>query len=490
MTMLGVVGSGVMGAGIAQLAALGGVRTRLHDSSSEALERALERVDRDLTRGAERGHWSTADAATARARLQPADDLDGCALIIEAVPEDLALKHTVLASLPRAAVLATNTSSLSVAEVAAGVPGPERVLGMHFFNPPPRLRLVELVAGAATAPDALELGASVAAAMGCRVLRARDSVGFIVNRCARPFYAEAMQLLEEGVADVATIDRACRLGAGFRMGPFELMDLIGLDTSLAVAKSFFARSFGEPRWRPSQRQAAVVAAGKLGSKTGAGWYEHPYTRPEEPPPGESRRAVSVRGEGAVAAALRARTRAAPDPAPRAAAPVAFDLRAAAERDLAAPALVDVSSASLAATGRPGDVGFVHLPGSGLLELTRLPHSSPALVAGAEDAAAALGLAVSWCEDAPGLIVPRIVCQLVNEACFALGDAVAAREDIDAGLRHGVNHPRGPFEWGERLGWAWVEGVLDGLFADRHDPRYRVAPRLRREAALSRAAAQS
>jgi 3-hydroxybutyryl-CoA dehydrogenase len=467
MTMLGVVGSGVMGAGIAQLGALGGLRTRLYDSSPEALESALERIGRDLARGAERERWTVGEAATAQSLVEPADDLEGCDLIIEAVPEELAVKHAVLSALPRDAVLATNTSSLSVAEIAAGVLEPERVLGMHFFNPPPRLRLVEVVAGPATTPGALALGTSVADAMGCRVLRARDSVGFIVNRCARPYYAEAMQLLEEGVADVATIDRACRLGGGFRMGPFELMDLIGNDTSLAVARMFFARGFGEPRWRPSPRQAALVAAGRLGRKTGAGWHEHPHTPPEpsrDPAP-----------ETSVAATLR-------ELAERG------EPSGAAARSVTAHALVDVSNDSLATAGRLGDVGFVHLPGSPLIELTRLPHSSPALIEEVEIAAAGVGLAVSWCEDAPGLIVARIVCQLVNEACFALGDAVAARDDIDAGMRLGVNHPRGPFEWGERLGWDWVERVLDGLFADRHDPRYRVAPRLRREAALSRAAA--
>jgi 3-hydroxybutyryl-CoA dehydrogenase len=495
---MGVVGTGVMGAGIAQLGALAGIETVLSDASAGAVAAALERIERDLWRGAARGDWAEEEAAAARGRLHPAAtaaDLEGCELIVEAVPEDLELKLRVLAGLPPDAVLATNTSSLSVAAIARGTPSPERVVGMHFFNPPPRMRLVELVPGPDTAPDALALARATAVAMGRRPIVARDSIGFVVNRCARPFYAEALGLIEERIADPARVDRACRAGGPFRMGPFELMDLVGLDTSLAVSRSFSSQSFGEPRWKPSATQARLVAAGHLGRKTGRGWHDYRdgARRPPDPPPppgnGGNGRRLAILGQGPRADALRRRARrhgfeVHGDSAARTL--LTVDLRPAHERAADGPALVPVATSSLAAGGRPGDVGFLVLPPedeAALIELTRLPSSAPSLVEAAEDAAAAMGFATIWADDAPGLVLGRIVCQLVNEACFALGEGVASREDIDAALRDGLNHPRGPLEWGERLGWQFVTDVLDGLWADRHDPRYRVAPLLRRAVAV-------
>ena len=201
--------------------------------------------------------------------------LERCDLIIEAVPEDLELKRRVLAGLPRHAVLATNTSSLSVTEVAAGVPDPERVVGLHFFNPPRKMRLVELIAGARSSAAALATARAAAEAMGKHVIDAPDQAGFLVNRVNRPFSLEGLKLLEEGVADAETIDRVLHLGAGFRLGPFALMDLIGIDVNHAVAESMHRSSYGEPRYRPSPLAARKVAAGALGRKTGEGWFTYP-----------------------------------------------------------------------------------------------------------------------------------------------------------------------------------------------------------------------
>ncbi len=290
--LLGVVGAGTMGAGIAQIAALGGYRTHLHEIDEGALERGLEMLRDGLRRGAERGRWSEGEAAEAEGRIQAGTKLEvlrDCGLVIEAAPEDLELKRDLFRRLAEVcgpdAVLATNTSSLSVTAIASSVPNPDRVVGMHFFNPPPLMKLVEVVAGEASGERALELATDVARGMDRTPIRARDSLGFVANRCVRPFFLEPLRMLAEGVAAHDEIDRIIRMAGGMRMGPFELMDLIGIDVNFAVARSFWEQSFGEPRWRPSPIHERMVAAGRLGRKTGRGFYayeEGKRHRPDDP----------------------------------------------------------------------------------------------------------------------------------------------------------------------------------------------------------------
>jgi 3-hydroxybutyryl-CoA dehydrogenase len=280
-----------MGAGIAQIAALGGYETRLHDPVRTALETGIERLHSALVKGATKGLWSNADAEAASDRVGAAkslDDLGECDLVIEAAPEDLKLKRKLFAALTEACgprtILASNTSSLPVTAIAAGVPHPERVVGMHFFNPPALMRLVEVVATERSSEAVLETTAEVGRGMGRTPIRAKDSPGFIANRLARPFSLESLRMLAEGVADAATIDRVCRLGGGFRMGPFELIDLIGLDVNLSVARSFYSQG-GEPaRWRPSAIQERMVGEGLLGRKGGRGFYEYGDGPHREPDP--------------------------------------------------------------------------------------------------------------------------------------------------------------------------------------------------------------
>jgi 3-hydroxybutyryl-CoA dehydrogenase len=278
---IGVVGAGTMGAGIAQIAALGGYETRLHDPVPAALEKGTARMRVSLTKGAAKGLWSEAEAEDASARAGAAkslDDLCECDLVVEAAPEDLELKRELFATLAETcgatAILATNTSSLPVTDIATGVPAPERVVGMHFFNPPALMKLVEVVATARSSKAALAATTEVGRRMGRTPIQAKDSPGFIANRLARPFTLESLRMLAEGVADAATIDRVCRLGGGFRMGPFELIDLIGLDVNLSVARSFYSQG-GEPeRWRPSAIQERMVGEGRLGRKSGQGFYHY------------------------------------------------------------------------------------------------------------------------------------------------------------------------------------------------------------------------
>ncbi|HEY8866958.1 MAG TPA: 3-hydroxyacyl-CoA dehydrogenase NAD-binding domain-containing protein, partial [Solirubrobacteraceae bacterium] len=318
---IGVVGAGTMGAGIAQLACQAArARTLLHDPIENALARGVAEVEKQLARGGERGRWSEVEADEARARLEAADSLEAlaaCDLVIEAAPESLEIKHELYARLSAVVrddcVLATNTSSLPVTAIARGATHPERVVGMHFFNPAPVMRLLEVVAGDASGADALALARATGEAMGKHVITAADGPGFLVNRCGRPFGLEALRLWQERIAEFDVIDRICRLGAGFRMGPFELMDLVGVDTGLDVSRSFYEQSFNEPRWRPSMITARMVAAGRHGRKSGRGYYDysgeaHRPADPEPPATGGGDGEVVIAGDLALADELRAAAR--------------------------------------------------------------------------------------------------------------------------------------------------------------------------------------
>ena len=273
---IGVAGAGTMGAGIAQLGCLSGARTLLHDPVPEALEHGLDRIRGQLARGVERGRLSSSESEEAAARLEAApalENLADCELVIEAAPERLELKRELFARLSEGivgdeCVLASNTSSLLVTAIATAARRPERVVGMHFFNPPPVMRLLEVVAGEQSSDAAVARARATGEAMGKRVIVASDGPGFLVNRCNRPFALEALKLLEERVAPLEEIDRVCRMAGGFRMGPFELMDLVGVDTGFEISRSFYEQSFGEPRWRPSPIAARTVSAGRFGRKSG------------------------------------------------------------------------------------------------------------------------------------------------------------------------------------------------------------------------------
>jgi 3-hydroxybutyryl-CoA dehydrogenase len=380
-----------MGAGIAQIAALGGYDTYLYEIDQKQLDRGLEMIRNGMRRGAERGRWTEAQATEALERLRPdtlIEQVRDCEVVIEAAPEDLDLKRNLFERLATTCgadtVLATNTSSLSVTAIAAQVERPERIVGMHFFNPPALMQLVEIVAGDESGEPALGVATEVARGMGRTPIRARDSVGFVANRCVRPFFLESLRMLGEGVAPHDEIDRIIRLGAGLRMGPFELMDLIGIDVNFAVAKSFWEQSFGEPRWRPTPIHARMVASGRLGRKTGRGFYTYGKDEPHRP------RDPDVDGERPI-----------------------FD--------------------------------------EDELESIAGPNAPPVLA--------------------------RLGATIANEACFALGERVATAEDIDTAMRLGYNWPIGSLEWGERLGWSRMLGLLEEL-RERLGEAYRPAPLLR------------
>ena len=289
VSRVGVLGAGTMGRGIAQLAALGGYETVLYDVAPELAEGGAAALREALDKGAARGRWSEDDARTASGRVETTAELEGlrgCEMVIEAAPESLELKREIFTGLAEALgpepAFASNTSSLRVSEIAEGVPQPERLVGMHFFNPPPLMKLVEIVAAERSSERALAAATEVAERMGRTPIRAKDSPGFVANRLARPFSLESLRMLGDGVADAPTIDRVVRLGGGFRMGPFELLDLIGLDVNLEIARSFFAQG-GEPeRWRPSPIQERLVEEGRFGRKSGRGYYDYDEEREPDP----------------------------------------------------------------------------------------------------------------------------------------------------------------------------------------------------------------
>jgi 3-hydroxybutyryl-CoA dehydrogenase len=288
-TVVGVVGAGAMGAGIAQVAAVKGHRVVLADAFTVALGRAKDVHEKAMAREVEKQRLSRPDADAVLRRITYLDGVSAeslramasCGFVIEAVIEDLGVKRDLFRSLEAVvapdAVLATNTSSLSVAALAGACARPERVIGVHFFNPAPVMPLVEVIPSITTAPAVADTVRGLMGAWGKTVVTAMDTPGFIVNRIARPFYGESLRILEERIADVPTIDWAMRELGGFRMGPFELMDFIGNDVNFAVTSSVFEAMFYDPRYRPALTQRRLVEAGLLGRKTRRGYYDY---RPE------------------------------------------------------------------------------------------------------------------------------------------------------------------------------------------------------------------
>jgi 3-hydroxybutyryl-CoA dehydrogenase len=525
--VIGVLGAGTMGAGIAQLACKSGARTLLHDPIPEALSAGVQKLKDGFEKDAARGRLSADEAQAGVARLEAVADMAAfadCEMVIEAAPERLDLKHEIYARLSEIVgpecVLASNTSSLLVTAIAAAAENPQRVVGMHFFNPAPVMRLLEVVAGVESSQAALELAHATGEAMGKTVIRASDGPGFLVNRCNRPFGLEALRMLAEHIADVETIDRICRMEGGFPMGPFELMDLVGVDTGFEISKSFFEQSFGEPRWRPSPIAARYVAAGLHGRKSGRGYYDYAAGagpgkhRPQDPdpldapPPDHGEGVVVIAGACALAEELRetasgvgyeVRTPHEPTGGVLPALVIDCDRRPAQDTDTSGPGRADRRGTPEPAQGgarlllcRRGSLSALDPGGSAvgfhllapvaeakLIELTRTEGSSPLAAQRAERFFRALGKDVAWVEDAPGLVLGRIVCQIVNESAFALGEGVGSAQDIDQGMLLGLSHPRGPLAWADQIGLDEVLALLDALCEEYREERYRPAPVLRR-----------
>jgi 3-hydroxybutyryl-CoA dehydrogenase len=505
---LGVLGAGTMGSGIALAALQADLPVVLVDLSPQMRERAAAYIRQHLER---KGLVERQDALQLSSTSQ---DLAGCQVVVEAIPEDLPLKRAVFAELDRAcappAVLATNTSTLTVTAIASATGSPARVAGMHFFNPAPVMPLVEIARGAETSEQAVQALVELAQRLGKTPVVTGDTPGFIVNRVARPFYGEALRLLGEGAATHEQIDLLARLGAGFPLGPFELMDLIGIDVNLAAAQAMYAASHGEPRYRPHRIQEQMVQRGALGRKTGRGFYTYREgvrvgAAPAVPPPGAAGGSVLLSpGQWAPGLSPLLARRGHSRREPRGDRPVIAIV--AAGRAEGGPAEVERHDQNLpadvpllcqmadvtwstVAEGLEHPARLVGFDGLFFVEgravsLVAGPQTSDEIREKADLWVRSLGKLPVWHAESPALVLPRLVCCLANEAAFALQDGVADAAGIDTAMRLGLNYPRGPLAWAESLGYRTVVAVLDHLYEEYHEERYRVAPGLRRWARQS------
>jgi 3-hydroxybutyryl-CoA dehydrogenase len=506
-----VIGAGVMGVGIVQVALLAGHPVHLYDVREGAAAAAAGQLAATLAKLADKGKLTPEDVAAARGRLNVAsslNDLRDAALVIEAIVENLAVKQALMRDLEaivaQDCVLASNTSSLSITAVARGLEVPGRVVGMHFFNPVPLMRLVEVVSGLATEPAVADAIHMLAADWGKTAVHAKSTPGFIVNRIARPFYAETLALLQEQAATPAVLD-ACVRGAGFRMGPCELMDLIGHDTNFAVTQSVYEANFFDKRYQPSLVQREMVDGGLLGRKSGRGFYRYPEGGGKT---GDAEAEATplpavplvLHGSGPVADLLAARlaasglgfTREAPGADGETSLQIGngrlmlTDGRCAAERSqssgLADLALFDWPVGPAAAGTATPVVALAWTPA---------PQASAEFATQAAGVLRALGWLPQRLTDVPGLVVARTIAMLVNEASDAVEQGVCDAAGADAAMTLGVNYPAGPFAWLALWGAGATVRLLDALDAFYRGERYRVSPRLRRAtwaAAHSQAAA--
>ena len=484
-----VIGAGAMGAGIAQVAAQAGHLVKLYDNRPGAAAQAVADIDRQLSRLVEKGKLQAVEREAISARLCPVDALEALAdarLVIEAIVENLQVKQALFSQLEALCaadcIFASNTSSLSITSLAAGLQRPQQVVCMHFFNPAPLMALVEVVSGLATAPAVAACIHATAQAWGKLPVHTRSTPGFIVNRVARPFYAESLRLLQEGAADCASLDALLRDAGGFRMGAFELTDLIGHDVNYAVTCSVFDAFYGDFRFQPSLVQKELVDAGRLGRKTGQGFYSYGEGA-ERPQPAELHSAAIVdacvvEGDLAVMQPLVERLRQSG---------IAVTRRAGC-------GLIQVGDATLAlsdgrlASQRAREDGLRNLV---LLDLaldyataTRLAISWSADTSDhARDQAVALlqraGLKVTAVADLPGLVVLRTVAMLANEAADAVLQGVGSAADIDLAMCAGVNYPCGPLAWATNIGIPHTLRVLDNLQRSYGESRYRPSLLLRR-----------
>jgi 3-hydroxybutyryl-CoA dehydrogenase len=505
-----VVGAGIMGAGIAQTAAQAGHRVFLFDLREGAAGEAKAKLAATFDGLVGKGKLSTDAARATLARIEPVASLQTAAsarLVVEAIVERLDAKRSLFKQLEDVlgddAVLATNTSSISVTAIANGLKLPGRLVGMHFFNPVPVMKLVEVVSGLQTLPAVADAIFALSKAWGKVPVHAKSTPGFIVNRIARPYYAETLALLHEQAAAPQALD-ACLKAAGFRMGPCELMDLIGHDTNFAVTNSVYEANFYDKRFVPSPVQREMVDGGLLGRKTGRGFYAYPAGAPALAAPAVAALApagsIVVHGQCAmtehIAAALtnalqrtpaRERDSVWTGLAIDGARLVLTDGRTAAELatamhadDLAVFDRFDAQPGSTATAPAPATpprgLAYAVAPGAG----ATWQAQAPAWLA-------AIGFAPVPFADAPALVVARTLAMLINEAADAVLQGVCTPDGADAAMKLGVNYPRGPFEWLASWSASGVAATLDVLDVHYRGERYRTSPWLRRRASFDKPA---
>lgn len=490
--VVGIIGCGVMGRGIAQIAALAGAQIRLADGRAGAAATARDELLATFSMLVEKGKLDQAKATAAGERLQACSDLTAladCHVIVEAIVEDLAAKKSLFSTLEDivapTAILASNTSSLSVTAIAAGLKHPERVAGFHFFNPVPLMRIVEVIGGILTQADIADYLMALGKHWGHTTVRAKDTPGFIINHAGRGYGTEGMRLLAEGVTSVPTLDNILRDSAGFRLGPCELMDVTGLDVSHPVMESIYHQYFEEPRFRPQVHTRQMLTAGLLGKKVGQGFYRY----------GKDGKKEAI--DEPVAASLRPSrvwlSRARPQLAERIAALIdqtGITLESG-ERP-SADALCIVTPLGDDATTcciREGLDAKRTVGVESLFDLSRrrvvmtTPATEPDYLAMARGLFGADGKPVDAIRDSAGLVTQRVVAHIINIACEIAQQGIADPDDIDRAVILGLGYPLGPLNWGDQIGPATVLTILKNLQEQTGDDRYRPSPWLQRRAAL-------
>lgn len=490
---IAVVGAGAMGRGIAQIAAQAGCTVYLFDNQPEAVSSAIEAVHAQWDRLHDKGKLSTGQLADSKARLRPATNLASlakCGLVVEAIVERLDVKQALFAQLEAVvseqAVLATNTSSLSVTAIAAGLKHPARFAGYHFFNPVPLMKVVEVIAGLKTDPAVCADLARFAHQLGHTPVQAADTPGFIVNHAGRGFGTEALRVVGEGVADFASVDRILKDQMGFKLGPFELMDLTALDVSHPVMESIYHQYFEEPRYRPSVITAQRLAGGLLGKKVGEGFYRYIDGKaqvPPEPPvpavasmppvwvsPRAARRSELLQ----LLKNLGATIETGQSPSPLA-------------LTLVAPLGFDVTTVAVVERLDPARTLGIDLLVDDNLTRRRVLATNPATRRDMRDAAHALfardGKPVSVIADSGGFVTQRVVATIVNIAADICQQGICSPADLETAVTLGLGYPQGPLDMGNRLGPTNVLEVLFNLQTVYGDPRYRPSPWLRRRGAI-------
>ncbi|MGQ0701486.1 MAG: 3-hydroxyacyl-CoA dehydrogenase [Panacagrimonas sp.] len=491
MLHVGVVGAGTMGRGIVQLFAQAGHPVSVFDALEGAMPKAIASVNAMIDKGVEKKTFTPERGATIKASIKPCaklEELANCDVVIEAIIEEIGAKQALFASLEAIvsehAILASNTSSLVVAEIAAKCRHPGRVAGLHFFNPVPLMKVVEIVAAVRTLPSTVETLRMLVAGSGHRAAIAADQPGFLVNHAGRGYYTEALRVLEERVAGVAEVDALMRDAAGFKMGPFELLDLTGLDVSGKVMESIYEQFQQEPRFRPSSLIRPRIAAGLYGRKSGAGWYT--YDAQAKP--------VEVQASRAI---------------PALPADLKLWIEPSAEQREAIATLAESASVRLVANAAEADLILVQPWGFDAttvcidrsLNATRTvaldPLSgigkrrtlmlTPVTGAAARDAAHALfgsgDVPVTIISDSPGFVVQRVLATIVNIAANIAQRGIASVADIEDAVKLGLGYPHGPLTWGDRIGGAKVLTILRNMQTVTGDPRYRPSPWLIRRVGL-------
>jgi 3-hydroxybutyryl-CoA dehydrogenase len=488
---LGVVGCGAMGRGIVQIAALAGITVRIFDAAPGAAEGAVQTLADTLAKLQDKGKLAADAVGAARDRMHAVATLEAladCDLVIEAIVENLGIKQTVfrqLEAIVRAdAILASNTSSLSITAIAAGCSHPERVVGYHFFNPVPVMRVVEVIEGVRTAPAVADTMVALSRRMGHTPVRAKDTPGFIVNHAGRGFGTEALRIVGEGVTDFVTVDRILREAAGFKIGPFELMDLTGLDVSHPVMESIYHQYYEEPRYRPSVITAQRFTAGMLGRKTKQGFYVYVDGKQQaaaEPAAPTDRPAAVWVSPGWSWACEQVQELV-----------IALGGKLDSGRLPQADSLIVVTplgddASFIAARDDLDATRVIALDLMTPLSKRRTLMTTPATTAAMRDAAhglfAADGVPVSLIRDSAGFVAPRVIATIVNIGCDIAQQRIASPTDIDLAVTLGLGYPQGPLAMGDAYGPKRILTILESISELYADPRYRPSPWLKRRALL-------